>query len=280
MENEIRLNLHLFDGEGGAPSGAEAPAQDGVQAANEASVQEVNPEAEFDKFINDEKYRPYYDKRVQQIVKGRLKDHDALKGRVDALNPIVDMLSQRYGVDATDAAALAKALEEDDSYYADEAAEKGLTVEQLKSIKKIERENAAFKRAEEERIRQEGDVQARQRLTQEVETMKKEFPNFNLETELASETGERFASIVRSGVDLKTAYMVVHMDDMLGGAMQYTAAQVQQKVVNDIKARGMRPTENGGNSAAVAVKKDPSQMTRKERDELAARALRGERIEF
>lgn len=52
--------------------------------------------------------------------------------------------------------------------------------------------------------------------------------------------------LLRSGVDARTAYEVVHKDEIIGGAMQYTAQRVQEKVVNDIRARGMRPPENGG----------------------------------
>ena len=45
-----------------------------------------------------------------------------------------------------DAAALTKAIEEDDSFFEDEALERGIPVEQLKEIRKMERENADLKR--------------------------------------------------------------------------------------------------------------------------------------
>ena len=86
--------------------------------------------------------------------------------------------------------------------------------------------------------------------------------------------------MLKSGVDVKNAYMVVHMDDIMSGAMQYTAQQISQKTVNDIMARGMRPAENGANStgAATITKTDPTKFTKKDREEISRRVARGEII--
>ena len=82
-----------------------------------------------------------------------------------------------------------------------------------------------------------------------------------------------------AGIDVGTAYMAIHKDDVLSGAMQATAKNVEQKIANKIAAGNHRPAENGtsGQSAAV-IKADPSKWSRADRDEVRRRVARGEKI--
>lgn len=310
------LNLHLFDGEdGGAPAAASPDTAGGDKAAKEVPLSSVKygkqaeekpakeapakkePEtivtsdtaeakkAEFEKLIKGD-YKELFDARVQQNINARFKDMETYKSKAaqaEALTPILDMLASKYGVEGTDVEALVKATQEDDSYYEEEALKKGLSVPQLKQIKKLERENEEFKRAAQEQQQRANADKIYSQWQQQSDALKQTYPNFDLRTECAHpEYGARFLGLLRSGVDVQTAYEVIHKDDILGGAMQYTAQAVQQKTLNDIKARGMRPSENGasGAGAATIVKSDPKTFTKKDREEIARRVLRGERIEL
>lgn len=63
--------------------------------------------------------------------------------------------------------------------------------------------------------------------------------------------------------------------------MAYTAQKVREKVVEDIRARGMRPSENGAVSSPAAVTKtDVNALTKAQREEIEKRVLRGEKIRF
>ena len=63
--------------------------------------------------------------------------------------------------------------------------------------------------------------------------------------------------------------------------MQYAVQQASQKIVNGIKAKGSRPTENGVSSGSAAVvKSDVNALTKKDREEIERRVMRGERISF
>lgn len=311
----MELNLRIFDGGaaggagagdgagtgdgGGAPAGAEVPVKDikyGKQQTTEIPAHK-GPEtqvtsntaderrAAFEQLIKGE-YKDLYDERVQQNISSRFKQQKAMEEQLNALKafePVLDMLGTKYGADARDANAILKALEEDNSFYEDEALQKGISVEQLKYQHKLERENAAFKRSMEEQQRRAMAEQRYQQLTQQGEALKQIYPNFDLNAEANDpNTGNRFKGLINSGVDVRTAYEVIHMNDIMGGAMQYTAQVIQQKTVNDIRARGMRPAENGagGNAAASVVRSDPSKFTRKDRDEISRRVMRGERIEL
>lgn len=318
----MTLNLQLFDGGAGGAgaggAGAGAGAGDGAASAgndggnaggNEVPVKDIvygkqttrdpsrepettvtsntaeQREAEFEKLIKGE-YKDLFDKRVQQNISARFKNQKAMEEQLNAsraFDPVREMLAAKYGVDGNDANAILEALEDDTSFYEDEAIERGMSVEQLKQFKKLERENAAFKRSVDEQQQRAQATQRYQQLVQQGEATKQIYPGFDLNTEANDpNTGMRFRSLLNSGVDVRTAYEVIHMGDIMGGAMRYTAQAIQQKTVNDIRARGMRPTENGasGNAAASVVKSDPRNFTKKDRDEISRRVMRGERIEF
>ena len=207
---------------------------------------------------------------------------NAYSADLKAAAPILEMLAGKYGVKADDLAGLQKAIEADNSYYEDEALQKGVSVEQLKEIKRLERENAEFRRAAAERERRTNAEKVYSAWMQQAEDAKRFYPGFDLQAELNAEgTKDRFVALLRSGVDVRTAYEVIHKDELIGGAMQYAARVTEQKTVENIRARGNRPRENGGGTApAVIVKKDPKQFTKKDREEISRRVMRGERIEL
>lgn len=292
----LKLNLRLYaEGGAAAPSGgaeggqsagaiAEGVDQSTTQQESVSEYDNSQPQeqkASFADLLKDADYRAEYDKRVQAAIQQRFKNQADLQGQLDQYSPLMEMLASKYGVDGSDVKAVLEAVQNDDSYYEDEAMEKGLTVEQLKYIKQVERENAAFKQAQEEVQRRQASEQILNKWMADAEELKQIYPNFDLRSETENpQTGENFIRMLQNGVPVKTAYQVIHMDEIMGGAMAYTAQQTAQKVTQNIQARGMRPAENGRASTARVVATDPARMTKAERDELSRRAQRGERITF
>ena len=301
------LNLHLFgegEGEGGTSAegangvnvGASLPTvkgdknplanvkygiQEEAQAAavpKKTDVGVIDRNAEFEKLIKGE-YKDLYDARVQDTIQKRLKSTKETVDKYNELAPTLDMLARKYGIsDASDIKALNKAIEEDDSYYEEEALEKGITVEQLKSIRKMERENAELKRQMSERANQEQAERDVARWMEQANEAKKTFPTLDLGEELKN---PQFIGLLKSGVDVGTAYFAMHHDNLVPQAMQFTAKQVEQKLTNKVIANGARPIENGINSQSSAVvKSDVSQLTKEDRAEIIRRVARGEKIRF
>ena len=62
--------------------------------------------------------------------------------------------------------------------------------------------------------------------------------------------------------------------------MQATTQRTTKEVTDNIKAKGMRPTEVGGSQAGVPLSVDLKNSTKAQRDEWARRAERGETITF
>lgn len=258
----------------------------GVQPNETTTVEDVAPvsevqtedrQAKFEQLIKGE-YKDLYDARVQDTIQKRLKGTNEIKSKYESLAPTLELLARKYGVDASDINALNNAIQDDDSYWEEEAMEKGMSVEQLKEMKKLEKENAEFRRAEDERRNKEQTDKLLAQMIEQEQQAKAIYPNLDLRTELQN---ENFQRLIRSGIDVKTAFEVIHKDEILPAAMQYAAKTTEQKVVNNIRANGMRPKENGLSSqGASEVKSDVSQLTKADRDEVVRRVMRGEKISF
>ena len=250
------------------------------EAAPVAEVQNtavVDRNAEFERLIKGE-YKDLYDARMQDTIQKRLKSSKETVDKYNALTPTLEMLAKKYGVDIGDIESLNKAIQEDDSYYEEEALEKGISVQQLKEIRKMERENAALKAQMEEAQRQENGKKLYATWMQQAEEAKQIYPSFNIETEMAN---PKFVDLLRSNIDVRTAYEVLHKDDIIRGAMQFTAQTVESKIAKKIASNGARPAENGMNSqSAAVVKSDVSQLSKADRAEIIRRVQRGEKIRF
>lgn len=252
---------------------AAPPAEENSEAAKRAA---------FDAFLADPENKALYEERLTKQMDRRFKGHKDLESRMAAAQPVLDTLMAKHGVQTIE--ELQAAIDEDASYFEDAANEAGMTVEQYKRFQKVEKENERLRAAEEYRAQREGVERAAQEWMQQAERLKQRFPDFDLERELNDPvTGERFVSLLRSGeIGVDVAYQVVHMDELMTGAISHAVRTAQEKTINNIRARGIRPSENGngGGTAGTIVKKDPSKFTRADREEISRRVARGERIEL
>ena len=252
------------------------------EAAPVAEVQNnptavLDRKAEFEKLIKGE-YKEEYDARMQDTIQKRLKSSKETVDKYNALTPTLEMLAKKYGVDANDIQSLNKAIQEDDSYYEEEALEKGISVQQLKEVKKMERENAALKAQMQEAQRQENGKKLYAAWMQQADATKQVYPSFDLKAEM---NNPKFLDLLRSNIDVRTAYEVLHKDEIIQGAMHFTAQAVESKLSKKIASNGARPSENGMSSqSAAVVKSDVSQLSKADRAEIIRRVQRGEKIRF
>ncbi len=253
--------------------------EESVPAAGVAQA-ETPPDrkADFEKLIKGE-YKSEFDARIQDILQRRLKSSREMESRLASQQTLIDMLAMKYGIqDAGDLTALTKAIEEDDSFFEDEAMKRGLTVQQYKQIRTMEKENADLRQQMQEKEQRENANKLYASWMNQAEELKKVYPSFNIRTEM--ENGQ-FLSLLRSGIDLRTAYEVLHKDEIIPAAMQFTAKTVEQKIAASVASGRSRPTENGNASqGAATVKSDVSKLSRADRDEIRRRVARGEKIRF
>ena len=250
------------------------PAAEGQQVE---TVAQPDLSAEFEALVKG-KYKEQYDAKMQDTIQKRLKGSKETVDKFNALTPTLELLASKYGVESGDIEALNKAIQEDDAYYEQEALEKGITVQQLKEIRRMERENAELRQQMQEQESRENANRLYAQWMQQEQEIKGVYPSFNLEAEMQN---PQFVNLLRSNIDMRTAYEVIHKDDIIHGAMQFTAKTVEQKIANKIKANGARPTEGGmGSQSAAVVKSDVSQLSKADRAEIIRRVQRGEKISF
>lgn len=276
------------EGAPGATAAAAGQQNTGVQpgtaqqaeGAAAAGQQGEDPNKTFEQLIKGQ-YKDQYNSRVENTVKQRVKGLTQQLQRLQPLEgalPILDILAQKYGVDSSDIAGLAKAAQEDASFFAEEAIARGMDVKDLMAFKRMERDNAAMQRQLQQ---QRGEEQANRQLQlwmQQEEAVKQMYPGFDLNTELQN---DGFKQLLLSGVPMRTAYMVVHNDEIMQGAMQFAAQKAAQQVTDTVIAGAARPAENGtGAQGAVSPKLDVSKLTDKQIKEFADKARRGEKVTF
>ena len=295
-----KVFLNLFDGEGGSGATAATAAPDaagqdsgdlskvvyGKQPETKAATE---PKAEvkttsntledkrkaYNDLINGE-YKEFYTEDTQRIINKRFKETKSLESQIEKMNPLMEMLSQRYG--ESDPDKLVEKIGNDSKYWEDAAEEAGMTVDQYKEFKKLERENKALlKQRQQMNAEREANEKVAQ-WTQEEQALKQKFPTFELKSELQNPS---FVNLLKAGVPMEHAFKVLHMDDIVNETMRTTAAQAEKAVTQNVMARGSRPQENGATSqSAFTVKNDVSKLTKKDRLEIVNRVKRGSVIEF
>lgn len=248
-----------------------------AEVPKEEPTQPPDRKAAFEKLIKGE-YKEEYDRRMQDTIRQRLKGSKETADRLAAITPALELLAQKYGVDPGDMAALGKAIENDDDFYSDEALKKGMKTEDVKTMRKMERDNARLQQQIAEQQRRAQADQQYALWAQQAEQAKQLYPGLEMQTEIKN---PQFMQLLKAGVDVGSAYLVIHKDDILPAAMQHTAKVVEQKLADKIVAGGTRPAENGMRSQSAAVtKSDVSKLTKADRDEIRRRVARGERIRF
>lgn len=273
------LYLQRFADSGSEGAGDSTQAAAGTGETEQAAAAETK--ASFEDLIKGE-YKEDYDKAVQKIVRQRFSKAKANEEKLGKMTPIMQALASKYGVDAEDIDSIAKYVGEDDALYEEAAYKAGLTVEQYKHLSVIEAENQRLKAEREANEERRAANEWYEQKVQEAEQLKAEFPDFDLDSMLQD---QRFVNLIHPrnpyAVPMREAYLAMHMDQILPGAMEQTAKQVAKKTADTIRQRGARPVEGGmSGQAASKVHVDVSKLTNDEIADYARRAMLGERINF
>ncbi len=285
MKKDFELELTMFDA-GAADSGAPGEAasgSDGAEAAQPQNAQDAscevtpNKSAEFDKLIKGE-FKEQYEQRIKENMNRRFKESSYLRNKLAQNDEIIDMLKARYGIENGDYQEIAEAIRNDNGYINEEAEKNGMDPETFRRIKQLEFENASMKRtmqAQKEDMQMKNTVRGWIADSQEILESN---PDFNLEKEIENPA---FVKLLKSGVDLKSAFYALHHSEILNSAVEKAREETLRRTTDNIRARGARPVENGlsGKSTAI-VKTDVSKLTPAERAEIARRVASGEEISF
>lgn len=310
----FKLKFDLFGGEGGAGDGAAAADAGAGEAAEpikyqssrrqntgdlsnvlygteapQAAAENQEPEVQVTSNTLEERkkafrdmitgeYKDAYDEQMQRVINRRFAETKNLQKQVDDAKPILDKLAARYNVLDGDLSKLSKALDDDHTYWSSAAEEAGMSEDVYREVQQLRQQNAQILKMQQER-QQQAEINERvQGWINQAEALKGKFPAFDLRAEM---NDPKFMDLLRAGVPVEHAYKVIHMDSMMSDAVQATAQRTEKAVVNNIRAKGSRPSENGtASQSTFTVKRDVSKLSKADRAEIARRVARGEQISF
>lgn len=275
-----RLNLRMFDGEGGgegsAVTGAEAAAPETTEGQQAEQTPEEREKA-FNDMINGD-FRDLFDARMQKAIKERVGEVKQLQQQIQQQNDVIGLVAKKYGISTDKMGDIREALESDDVFWEEAAADQGMTADSYKKMVKLEVENEALHKAREEAERKNQKDAVFQKWDREAEELKRMYPQFDLQSEIQD---KRFLDLMGAGIDMRTIYETLHHDEILPALMRQTAKAATKQQAAAARSGQMRPAENGMSSRPAAqTVKDPAKMTKEERQEYARRAARGEIITF
>lgn len=223
-------------------------------------------------------YKDIHTEEMQRIIDRRFKETEDLRELNAKSQSVLSILMARYNIEDGDLGKLQKAIEEDNAYWADAADEAGMSVEQYKELQKLKRQNAELVRQQQQRQGMERAERQTRQWFAEAQALQAKFPKFDLSAEVKN---PQFLAMLKAGTPVEHAYKVIHFDELVSDAVSTTAAQQEQKVVAQVRARGARPAENGtAAQSAFTVKDDVSKLSKKDRADIARRAIMGEIISF
>lgn len=228
-------------------------------------------------------YKDLADEMMQnavQIAAQNLEASPEMRGLLEAI-------AEKYGTDATDLTALTDAIRngvvKDDAYFERIAMEKGISVKTAREMDKLETQNKRLTAQQQAAQQMQKAAAERARIAQiqaqwdaEADALKAKYPEFDREEVLANPEVEK---MMRAGCSMEAAYRAAYFDRLMARQTAETAQQTEQGVLNRVQQRASRPAENGTRpGGAVQTHLDVEHMSRKDREALEKRVLRGEII--
>ncbi len=246
-----------------------------------ATAPEVDKSKAFENMIKKGgEYAEEFNKRTQDIINKRFKETKGLQEQLKSHNDILETLALKYGVKADDVEGIKKAIEADESLYEEAAFKEGLSVQQYRDKLALEKENQRLREAEEHRAQVENSNRIYAQWVEEGNNFAQRYGITNFDLAAECENPE-FTRLLSDGIGVESAYKVIHMDDMIGGAMAKTAEQVTQNMARNISRRASRPSENGlVSSNTSTMKTDVNKLTNNDIDEIMKRVRVGDTISF
>ncbi len=195
----------------------------------------------------------------------RLSKYKGIEQENAKMKEILDLQNMRYGLDTDSKTYLddyMSAVQNDTKIFEDKAMEAGMTVDEFVKVKRAEQIINENNRREQMR-RQDEFTQAHVRsLIQQAEKLQSEFPNFNLENEIANPQFKKLVDppeLGGAGLSVKNAFFALHNGDIMKATMNNAVNQAAISTANAVQYNKTRPSEGGLSSAqTVTVKENPA----------------------
>lgn len=253
---------------------------DDTTAENTSEIPETDDnkqEMSFDELIKD-KYKSEFHSKVQGIINERFKETKQIEAQLENYKQMAEVISAKYGLKADDFDKLMIAIQDDDSFYEQRAFESGMSVNDYREhLRQEEKMNKVVKELEDLKAEKQQQEYINQ-WEKEANELKQQIPDFDFDEELQN---EKFNSLITFGWSLKDAYEAVHAKDIINKVVPKAVEQAKAKTVQSIRAKGLRPNENGITSNSPAnIKNSVDKLDDKDFEEIKRRVRNGDKIKF
>lgn len=260
----------------GKQDGPDETAQPQQEAEKPAEKPMAKPS--FEELLKDPEYKAEFQKLFDKQFNKRFGENKAAQEQQKKLAPALNLLAAKYGTQAGDLDSLLEAIQGDDELIERQAYDRGMEPDTYREYNRVLAENQQLKEAAAERERQQAVEQTYQKWVQQAEQAKTMYPGLDLRREAQN---PQFAQLLGAGIDVATAYQVVHMGELQTQLVQRTAQEVKASTAKAIQANQNRPRENGAaKQKAATIRSDPTKLSRGDFDEIIRRSLRGDRIRY
>lgn len=224
--------------------------------------------AEFEALIGGE-YKDLFSEKVKEIISKRLKGTDDIKSKLAKYEQVIELVADKFGADKNDIDLIKEKVNNGNEF----AKEDNKADENKNSdYENLKKEIDAFKQMMEQEKQNKEIKQQLDNWYNQSEEIAKEYPDFDLDGEIEN---EKFVDLLRKGVDMKTAYQVAHLEDIMSAKVN--SSKDEERLLSQKR----RPVENGLSAQSPAIiKTDVSKLTPEQRALIAKRAAMGETITF
>ena len=310
MFHLLPINLRLFDGEGsGAAAGGEGAqagttgaqtvgqsatedtgdlstlkfgkqANGGSPAAGGSTQSTPDLASEFKALVGKGgKYAEAFQQEFQSVFDKRFKGAKETEERLAKATPVMSTLAAKYGIKDADPDAIAKAIDEDNSFWETAAENAGYDdVAQYKQYMQLQAANEQYAQAEQARNQEQQQLANLQQWSMDAKAVLDSGDyQFDVIGELKNPTVQR---LLMAGVDFRAAYETAHINDIKSTIAHSAAQSAEKRVTDTVRAKGMRPKENGSaaSSGVSFNPADPSSWTDAQFSEVLRRVKAGEEI--
>lgn len=250
----------------------EAPKEETKTEEVPAVEQPKDYNAQLDEMMKDPEFRKAFSSKAQGMIDERFKKSKATEAKLEALTPMLEILQEKYGTAEGDIESLVKAFTNDNDIFDAIGEKRGMSGEQFKAIQSM---TSTAKRERQMRMEIESRLRTQEfakKINAETEIVKQAYPDFDLSEALKN---PQMKAMIKSGVPLKAAYEAMNIDSITARKV----AAAEHKTVENIKSRAERPVEGGASAQTGVIKQNAAaRLTRQEREALAQKAIRGEKI--
>lgn len=279
MKQIFTLTLFSF-GDAAPIGGGEQPEQTAPQMDKIAARKaEAAQETHFPKKTEvGEKSSPEEDsitlpENAESVAKKQTEANPQPKPEVSvAVRSVLEELARRYGTD--DPAALRAALLRENETLTEAAGAEEMTAADYLRAAKSRKEAQADRAERVSEISRARAVELAGQWSKQATEAGVKYPGLNLAEEAKNPV---FRQMLRAGLPVGQAYAAAHHDELLASA----ASDAEKRVIDHVRARGMRPEENGARAeTGILIRQDVSRLSRGDRAEAVRRAMNGDRVTF